>query len=88
LERALKTLQGEGNEDLWSNKFVDSIVLKPSINPDGTVGEISAIDAFSHFISITWLVVFCLIPPKNYNRGFSSFGVSLLFIGLLTAIVG
>lgn len=48
----------------------------------------SNLDAFTHFVSITWMVLFCLIPPKNYNKGFSSFVVSLAFIGLLTAIVG
>lgn len=29
LENALKTLKGDDSEDLWRNKFVDSIVLKP-----------------------------------------------------------
>lgn len=37
---------------------------------------------------IYWKVFLALIPPTNWNNGKVSFFVSLLFIGLLTAVVG
>lgn len=41
-----------------------------------------------HFISIGWKVFFALIPPARYNKGKSSFVLSLMFIGIVTAVVG
>lgn len=51
------------------------------------MNEVSLYDALCHFTSITWKVLFALIPPVEMGGGYPAIGVALLFIGLITAIV-
>ena len=37
--------------------------------------------------SIGWKGFFALIPPRRYGNGLWAFGISLFFIGVVTAIV-
>lgn len=41
-----------------------------------------------HFGSIGWKVLFAIVPPARYCKGWFSFLVALTFIGLVTAVVG
>lgn len=44
--------------------------------------------AFMHFFSVGWKVIFALIPPPRIMKGWLCFIVALIFIGVITAIVG
>lgn len=48
----------------------------------------SCSDYVMHFITIFWKILFALIPPTDYFDGWLCFVVSILGIGLLTALIG
>ena len=50
--------------------------------------DITSFEAFMHFLSIGWKVIFALVPPARWLKGWISFVVALFFIGCVTAIVG
>jgi len=72
----------------WSSQFKTACMLSPSRNDDGEIEEVSAMEAILHFSSIGWKVLFACIPPPHLGKGWFAFGVSLAFIGGVTAIVG
>ncbi|KAL3083184.1 hypothetical protein niasHS_010986 [Heterodera schachtii] len=45
-------------------------------------------DYFMHFLSVPWKLLFATIPPTDYWGGWACFTVSILMIGLLTAVIG
>lgn len=45
-------------------------------------------EAISHFLTITWKVLFALVPPTKWGGGWPAFLCALTFIGGVTAIVG
>lgn len=64
-------------------------MLGPQIDEDNLIlEEVSAQDAIYHFITIFWKVLFAMVPPKSMCGGKPAFVVSLMFIGLVTAMVG
>lgn len=66
-----------------------SVQLGPQIDEEDMVFEDVTWDqAAVHFLAITWKAIFALIPPPNYCGGKACFVISLVFIGLCTAIVG
>jgi len=70
-------------------QFRNACVLSPIMNEDEYVVEdVGAFEAFSHFCSIFWKLVFALIPPSSMCNGYVSFWVSLAFIGIVTWVVG
>lgn len=64
------------------------MILQPTINEDDEVEYVSGFEAFMHFAAIGWKVFFALIPPARIKNGWVAFVVSLMMIGLVTAIVG
>jgi len=64
-------------------------MLGPQIDEDSMVLEdITLIEGLSHFAAIGWKVFFSLVPPSNYKGGYPAFIIALMFIGLVTAVVG
>lgn len=63
-------------------------MLGPSIDEDNIVEDVTYGEAFYHFFSIGWKVVFACIPPRRLCGGWFAFVVALMFIGIVTAIVG
>ena len=45
-------------------------------------------DYFSHALSFFWNVLFAFVPPTSIAGGWLTFIISLVFIALLTAVVG
>merc|ERR1711884_844695 len=41
-----------------------------------------------HFLTLFWKVIFSFIPPAGLGKGYLTFIVSILMIGLVTAIIG
>lgn len=58
------------------------------INAIKIEGDLSCLEFFLHIISFYWKVLLSIVPPTKYCGGWLSFAVSLIFIGLLTALVG
>lgn len=45
-------------------------------------------DALAHFLTITWKVLFAIVPPSKHCGGYFAFFVALAFIGIVTMVVG
>lgn len=56
-------------------------VSKPRAEP-------SKYDYFMHFLTVPWKLLFATIPPTDYWGGWACFTVSILMIGVLTAVIG
>ena len=79
----------EQQDPTWEMQFRNACVLSPVMNEDEYVVEdVGAFEAFSHFCSIFWKLVFALIPPSSMCNGYVSFWVSLAFVGIVTWVVG
>lgn len=63
-------------------------MLHPTKNEDGEIEDISGLDAFLHFFSIGWKLLFSICPPPHMLGGWACFIISLAFIGGVTAVVG
>ena len=48
----------------------------------------SCFDDVMHFLTVFWKVLFACVPPTEYCNGWACFGVSILLIGVLTALIG
>merc|ERR1711871_1722583 len=72
----------------WGEQFSNAVTIGGEVNEDGEEEEPSCSDYFMHFLAINWKVVFALVPPTEYCRGWCTFWVSIAFIGVLTGIVG
>ncbi len=48
----------------------------------------SCCDYVMHFLTVFWKVLFAFVPPTEYWNGWACFVVSIIVIGLLTAIIG
>lgn len=75
-------------ETTYKSQFITACMLHPTKNDDGEIEDISATDAFLHFVTIGWKLFFAFIPPPHYYGGVACFIVSLFFIGFVTFVVG
>lgn len=77
----------------WREQFVEAITVSAGDEEDDNAEEIveklpSCLDYVMHFTTLFWKVLFALIPPTDYWGGWACFLVSILMIGVLTAIIG
>jgi len=63
-------------------------MLGPTIDEENTYDDVTGKEAFIHFLSIGWNVIFAFIPPRRYCHGWPAFFIALGMIGGCTAIVG
>lgn len=63
-------------------------MLAPQIDEDNEVIPVSYSESFLHFFSVGWKVLFSIIPPARWCKGWLSFCISLACIGAITAVVG
>jgi len=70
---------------LWSDQF--HAVLYCNGTPEDQA-EATVMDWFFHMTMLLWKLVFSLVPPPIFVGGWACFWVALIFIGLLTALVG
>jgi len=52
------------------------------------IEEVSLQEAIMHFMTVTWKVIFAMVPPTHWGGGWPAFIIALTFIGAVTAIVG
>eukprot|EP00117_Sycon_ciliatum_P003637 scpid12072/ scgid0623/ Sodium/calcium exchanger 2; Na(+)/Ca(2+)-exchange protein 2 len=77
----------EEEEISWSSQFETALTLQREIGEDGEPEPIPVRVLVLHFFSIFWKFLFSLIPPRHYWNGWPCFFVSLLFIGIMTAVI-
>eukprot|EP00227_Mantoniella_beaufortii_P022194 CAMPEP_0197582806 /NCGR_PEP_ID=MMETSP1326-20131121/5910_1 /TAXON_ID=1155430 /ORGANISM="Genus nov. species nov., Strain RCC2288" /LENGTH=890 /DNA_ID=CAMNT_0043146937 /DNA_START=391 /DNA_END=3063 /DNA_ORIENTATION=- len=90
LERlAARDSMGKESEKLetFYSQFADAVTLQTSVDDDGNKVEASMMDITLHFFTISWKVLFALVPPAHMSGGLPCFSVSLFFIGVVTAVV-
>ncbi|XP_014673050.1 PREDICTED: sodium/calcium exchanger 3-like [Priapulus caudatus] len=69
--------------DSWQSQFHDAM----NVN-GGDVENATPFDYLMHFFTFGWKILFALIPPPTILGGWLCFCISLMMIGILTAIVG
>lgn len=67
----------------WKEQLINVLTVQ---GEDGA--EASNLDCALHIMSFGWKVLFALVPPTSYYNGKLSFFVSLLFILIITIVVG
>jgi len=72
----------------WGTQFIKACMLHPTKDEDGEVQDISTSDGIMHLVTIGWKLFFSLIPPPHYAGGWACFVISLVMIGIVTAVVG
>jgi solute carrier family 8 (sodium/calcium exchanger) len=80
----------------WSQQFHDAIFQIGDDDDDddedgdeaGEKSGPSKLDLFIHIMSVPWKLLFAFVPPVDYCGGWACFCGALVFIGVVTAIVG
>ncbi|XP_052106299.1 sodium/calcium exchanger 3-like isoform X1 [Mytilus californianus] len=80
----------------WREQFSDAITV--SADSGASKGDEedeeseeklpSCMDYVMHFLTLFWKVMFAFIPPTDYFGGWACFCVSIIMVGLLTAVIG
>lgn len=71
----------------WCGQFRNAIVYGPTIDDMGVIDEVTGWEAFYHFITIPWCVLFALVPPRRYCNGWFSFVVAFFLIGCMAFLI-
>ena len=88
VEEIINNIRKKGNTQRWRDQFKLACMLSPQVDENGVIDDITTIEALTHFAAIGWKVLFALVPPAHYWKGWPAFFISLFFIGAVTAIVG
>ncbi|XP_064633303.1 sodium/calcium exchanger 3-like isoform X2 [Lineus longissimus] len=67
----------------WVEQFQNAM----NVN-GGDIETASGLDYFLHFVTFAWKIIFALIPPPSIWGGWLCFFISLIFIGILTILIG
>jgi len=78
----------------WLEQFMEAFTVQAEDDDEeGEEGEgeekmPSCGDYIMHFLTLPWKILFALIPPTAIYNGYPTFVMSILFIGLCTAVIG
>ncbi|XP_037342228.2 sodium/calcium exchanger 3 isoform X1 [Pungitius pungitius] len=74
----------------WRDQFMEAITVSADEDEEDTGEERlpSCFDYVMHFLTVFWKVLFACVPPTDYLNGWACFIVSIVIIGLLTAVIG
>lgn len=87
----------------WKEQFIDALKVNADDDDEeeedgeGKEGEEkeekepkqpSCGDYFIHFLSLFWKILFAFVPPTDILGGWACFVVSIIIIGVLTAVIG
>ncbi|KAI6213531.1 Sodium/calcium exchanger 2 [Aphelenchoides besseyi] len=88
----------------WREQFIDALTVSAGDDDDDEEGSDAAssqtgesqkqhaeptkYDYIMHFLTVPWKLLFATIPPTDYWGGWACFNVSILMIGILTAVIG
>jgi solute carrier family 8 (sodium/calcium exchanger) len=73
----------EGLKNSWGNQFKQAMNVK-----NGDIESAGFKDYILHFFALPWKIAFAFVPPAYLLGGWLSFFISLIIIGIMTAIVG
>ena len=65
--------------DSWGQQFKDAVEYE---------GDVSVVGGLMYGLALPWKVMFACTPPPRIAGGWLSFVIALVFIGLLTALIG
>ncbi|XP_035246316.1 sodium/calcium exchanger 3 isoform X2 [Anguilla anguilla] len=74
----------------WREQFMEAITVSADEDEEDSGEERlpSCFDYVMHFLTVFWKVLFACVPPTEYWNGWACFTVSIVIIGLLTAVIG
>lgn len=74
----------------WREQFVEALSVNGGGDDDDDEesGEATFFDYVMHFLTVFWKIIFAFVPPTEYFGGWACFTVSIIGIGLLTAVIG
>ncbi|XP_056327148.1 sodium/calcium exchanger 3 isoform X2 [Danio aesculapii] len=74
----------------WREQFMEAITVSADEDEDEGAEERlpSCFDYVMHFLTVFWKVLFACVPPTEYWNGWACFIISIIIIGLLTAVIG
>ncbi|XP_061098633.1 sodium/calcium exchanger 3 isoform X2 [Conger conger] len=74
----------------WREQFMEAITVSADEDEEDSGEERlpSCFDYVMHFLTVFWKVLFACVPPTEYWSGWACFTVSIIIIGLLTAVIG
>ncbi|XP_043220660.1 sodium/calcium exchanger 2-like isoform X1 [Amphibalanus amphitrite] len=81
----------------WKEQFIEAVTVSAGDDDgDDEAKEAGAAgarmpgcaDYVLHFITVFWKVLFAFVPPTEMRSGYPCFFVSIVLIGLLTAVIG
>nr|XP_027211257.1 uncharacterized protein LOC113804564 [Penaeus vannamei] len=78
----------------WKEQFSEAITVQPGDEDEEGEEEEeteklpSCMDYVMHFVTVFWKILFAFIPPTDIAKGYPTFIISILGIGLLTAFIG
>lgn len=91
---SLEPWRGGGKHELpqWNECWTSPSMLFAAGDEDedesGEERLPSCFDYVMHFLTVFWKVLFACVPPTEYCNGWACFVVSILIIGMLTAVIG
>merc|ERR1719412_2374580 len=75
----------------WKEQFSEALSIQADEDEDAEEGEEkmpTCGDYITHFLTLPWKLIFAFIPPTGFYNGYVTFVVSILMIGLCTAVIG
>ncbi|RZC35207.1 Na Ca ex domain containing protein [Asbolus verrucosus] len=70
----------------WKEQFIEAMTVSASDESDEK--EPSGLDYVMHVVTLFWKILFAFVPPTDIFRGYLCFFVSILCIGVVTAVIG
>jgi len=68
----------------WGAQFSEAL----SVNGGDEDEEVTCFDQVLHVLSVPWKLLFATVPPCRFCGGWLTFNIALMFVGLLTAVIG
>ncbi|XP_059171382.1 sodium/calcium exchanger 1-like isoform X3 [Physella acuta] len=74
----------------WKEQFVAAVTVSSGddAGDDGVEKLPSCMDYMMHFLTLFWKLMFAFVPPTDYFGGWACFIVSIIVIGVITAVIG
>merc|ERR1712038_2227482 len=78
----------------WKDQFVEAVTVQADDDEEGEEGEEAEEkmptigDYVIHFLTLPWKLMFAFIPPTAIFNGYPTFVISIIMIGLCTAVIG
>lgn len=73
----------------WKEQFTDALTVSGSGDDDSEEPSTPTFgDYMMHYMTVFWKLLFAIVPPTDIWGGWACFVVSIIFIGILTMVIG